>query len=289
MPASASVMPSAFHRPGPISPIPAETWRRLRETADPELRGEIVSTYAPLVEWVARRMASTLPPHVLVDDLVGWGCDGLLRAVDHYDPDLGPVFVTFAVPRVRGAMIDGIRTMDWVPRSVRRSLADTRAAESELAQRLGRTPSAQELAAEIGTTVAAVSDLADHAKRARQPDPFSALAYRDEGDDDTPIEWPDPVSVDEIIEKRVDAEMVADAIRGLSTLHRRVLHAYYWDGQTVRAIGVQLGVTESRVSQLHHQALGRLRAALARKGLGAAGEVKGLRGRPNQTRLAQSA
>jgi len=287
-----SVMPAAFRRPGPLPTIPPEVWYRLRETGDTELRDEVVSAYAPLVARVARAMVPQWPAHVSTDDLVGWGCFGLLDAVDRYDPGRGTVFTTYAVQRIRGAIVDGMRGMDWVPRSVRRALADTRVAEGDLTQRLGRMPEPQELAAEMSTAESTVRDIADHAKRAHPPAPISDLVYHYE-EWEQPIDLPDPCRpLDEVVVDAADAEMLAAAIRRLSPTHQRVLYAYYWQGFTVHAIGVEFGVTESRVSQLHHQALGRLRAALARQGLGAAGEVRGLRGRANYASpppMAQSA
>ena len=286
----ASVMPAAFRRPGPLPTIPADTWRRLRATGDSELRAEIIASYAPLVWRVARQVAGGLPPGVEVDDLVGWGCDGLMAAVDAYEPDRGATLATYAIPRIRGAMIDGLRTTDWVPRSVRTALGAMRPIEAQLTQRFGRVPTPAEVAAEMGTTEAAARCIADHARLARQPIPISDLMYGDRDGDEAVIEVPDPAaSLDETVDGWADAEVVREAIHALSPVHQRVLVGYYWGGQTVRHIGEAIGVSESRVSQLHHQALGRLRATLAQRGIGPEGVVRGLRGRVNHASLAQSA
>ena len=286
----ASVMPAAFRRPGPLPTIPADTWRRLRATGDGELRSAVISAYAPLVWRVARGMAGALPPHVSADDLMGWGCVGLMAAVDGYDPDRGAMFATYAVPRIRGSMIDGMRTVDWVPRSVRSAVADLRRAEDALTHRLGRHPVTAEVAAEVGTTEAGVRALTDHARSVRQPIPISDMVYGNRDEDDAVIEVPDPAaSLDEMIDGWADAEVVREAIHALSPVHRRVLVGYYWGGQTVRHIGEAIGVSESRVSQLHHQALGKMRAVLAQQGVGPEGVVRGLRGRVNHASLTQSA
>lgn len=287
---SASVMPAALRRSGPLPDIPTDTWRRLRATGDPELRAEIIASYAPLVWRVARGMAGALPPHISADDLMGSGCVGLMAATDAFDPDRGAAFATYAIPRIRGSMIDGMRGMDWAPRSVRARLAASRIAEDELVQRLGRVPSHAELAAVAGTTEADARETADEATRARQPTPISDLMYGDRDGDEAAIELPDPaVSIDDVIDGWADAEVVREAIQALGPVHRQVITAYYWGGQTVRHIGEAIGVSESRVSQIHHQALGRLRATLARGGVGPEGVVRGHRGRANRAPLAQSA
>ncbi len=284
-----SVMPAAFRRPGPLPTIPADKWCRLRETGDRELRSEIITAYAPLVRRVALQMAGALPPHISADDLTGWGCVGLMAAVDAYDPDRGVKFATYAVPRIRGSMIDEMRGMDWVPRSVRSAVGELHRTTDALAHQLGRHPVTAEVAAEMGATEARVRALTDHARSARQPTPISDLMYGDRDGDDATIELPDPVSIDDVIDGWADAEVVREAVHALSPVHRRVLVAYYWGGQTVRHIGEAIGVSESRVSQLHHQALARLRAILAQQGIGPDGVVRGLRGHVNRSSLAQSA
>ena len=138
-------------------------WKEYQQTGDPNLRNRLVMQYAPLVKYVAGRMRTRLPDSVDQDDLVSDGVLGLMDAVERFDPGRGLTFQTFAVPRIRGAIIDGMRAMDFVPRSVRDKLRTVQKAQLALEERLGRTPEVEEIAAEAGMPVHQVRDLTKQA------------------------------------------------------------------------------------------------------------------------------
>src|ERR1700681_1605623 len=127
-------------------------WREYRAKADPAVRDRLIVTYAPLVKYVAGRLGSGLPAHVDDEDLVSYGLLGLMSAIDRYDPERDVKFETYAIARIRGAIIDELRALDWVPRSVRSRARDIERAIGELEAKLGRVPSDDEIAGKLGLT-----------------------------------------------------------------------------------------------------------------------------------------
>ena len=239
-------------------------WLDFRRTGDKALRDRLILTYAPLVKYVAGRLGSGLPSHVDDDDLVSYGLLGLIGAIERYDPGRDIKFETYAISRIKGSIIDELRSMDWVPRSVRARARDIERAIAELEGKLGRAPSDAEIAKRIGSTEDELNESLSEIAR-------TSIAALDElwtvsgGDqialidtiEDTDV--PDPQAALSQTEMR---EAIADAIARLPEREKLVVTLYYYEELTLREIGEVLGVTESRVSQLHTKAILRLKARL---------------------------
>jgi RNA polymerase sigma factor for flagellar operon FliA len=247
-------------------------WREFVRTRDRRLRDRLILTYAPLVKFVAGRLGSGLPAHVDDGDLVSYGLLGLISAIERYDPERDVKFETYAIARIKGAIIDELRVMDWVPRSVRARAREIERAIAALEAKLQRAPTDEEIAQKLGVSTDELDEsLADIAR--------SSIAALDElwtvasgsGDRVALIDTiedtsgPQPTQALDQTELR---EALGEAIARLPEREKLVITLYYYEELTLREIGEVLGVTESRVSQLHTKAILRLKARLA--GTGAA-------------------
>ena len=242
-------------------------WLQYRRSGDPGIRDRLILTYAPLVKYVAGRLGSGLPAHIDEGDLVSYGLLGLIGAIERYEPDRDVKFETYAIARIKGAIIDELRAMDWVPRSVRARARDIERAIGELEAKLGRAPTDEEISKKLGITEEELEGSLTEIAR-------SSIAALDElwtvsgsgGDQIALIDTiedtdaPDPQSTLSQTEMR---EAIADAIARLPEREKLVVTLYYYEELTLREIGEVLGVTESRVSQLHTKAILRLKARLA--------------------------
>jgi RNA polymerase sigma factor for flagellar operon FliA len=244
-------------------------WRQYRaKPGDKALRDRLILTYAPLVKYVAGRLGSGLPAHVDDDDLISYGLLGLIGAIERYDPDRDVKFETYAIARIKGSIIDELRAMDWVPRSVRARARDIERAIAELERKLHRAPSDEEIAEKIGVTTEELEDSLTDISR-------SSIAALDElwtvntggGGDQIALidtiedtEAPDPQGSLSETEMK---EAIGEAIARLPEREKLVVTLYYYEELTLREIGEVLGVTESRVSQLHTKAVLRLKARLS--------------------------
>lgn len=224
-------------------------------------KDQLVSKYVPLVKRIAFHLMAKLPASVQVDDLVQNGMIGLLDAISRFEDGLGAQFETYAVQRVRGAMLDGLRENDWMPRGLRREMRRVEAAIHKLEHEIGRPPMEQELAAALDMTLADYQTLLLEA-RGHQ------LVYLEdltEGSGDEYLERhaietaPDPLSVLENADTR---KVLVAAIESLPEREKLMMSLYYEQDLNLREIGAVLDVTESRVCQLHTQAVARLRAAV---------------------------
>jgi RNA polymerase sigma factor for flagellar operon FliA len=226
----------------------------------------LILTYAPLVKFVAGRVGASLPAHVDEQDLVSYGLLGLIGAIERFDPDREIKFETFAMARIRGAIIDELRSLDWVPRSVRTRAREIERAIAELERTLLRAPTDEEIATKVGITERELEDSLAEIGR-------SSMAALDEiwtpstgGDQIALIDTiedtsgPDPEFSLEQTEMR---EALGEAIARLPEREKLVVTLYYYEELTLREIGEVLGVTESRVSQLHTKAVLRLKARLS--------------------------
>lgn len=226
-------------------------WERFKSAGDLEARDRLVVHYSPLVKFVAGRVRSGLPPSVDGNDLVSDGVIGLMDAVDKFEPERGLQFQTYAVQRIRGAIVDGLRSSDWVPRSVREKIRDIDAAQSRLEARLGRPASDAEIAAELDLSVEElrkVYSLTAHT---------SVVSFESVHDDDAPRAQVDLPGADDDLPPGF-----LRAVRELPERDQVVVALYYWERFTLAEIGQVLGVTESRVSQLHSRATMQLRRKL---------------------------
>lgn len=240
---------------------PWELWREYRQTRRREVRDRLVEQHVVLVKYVAARVAGRLPRHLSVDDLYSAGLMGFLGAIEGYDPDVGVEFATYAAPRIRGAIFDELRRLDWVPRGVRRRIRDAEHAIDALMRQHGRPPTEDEIAQELRITPAAYRQLLSEGVTV-----ISLEAGDGEGTAprDT-IEDPDTPSPFARIAAQEQRALLGRIIDELPSRERQVVGLYYYEELTMREVGEVLGVTESRVSQLHSSAILRIRASLRRR------------------------
>ena len=243
-----------------------DLWRRCKEDGDERARERLVVAYSPLVKYVAGRMASGLPSHVEEGDLISYGLIGLIGSIERYDLDREIKFETYAVARIRGAIIDELRSLDWVPRSVRAKARDVEKAHSQLENKLGRAPNEEEMADKLGVSVddfrTTLLEIANSSVLAL--DDLWTVSDPDGGQVsllDT-IRDPNAIDPEEAIDTVELKDRLADAIESLPDRERLVIALYYYEALTLREIGEVLGVTESRVSQLHTKAVLGMRSHL---------------------------
>ena len=229
-----------------------ELWDSFRADPDVETRNRLVLQYSPLVKYVAGRLRTRLPESVEYADLVSDGIIGLMEAIERFDPGRGLSFQTFAVPRIRGAMVDALRALDWVPRSVRDKVRQVEEAQRTLETRLGRLPEDPEIAAELGISVRALREI--YARVA-----VTGVATMED------LELADDLSAaaaEEIEDEQAKAALLG-VVGELPQRDQVIIALYYFEGFTLAEIGRVLGVTESRVSQLHSRATMMLRTKLS--------------------------
>lgn len=249
-----------------------ELWVEYRNTKSPQLRDAFIRQYMPLVKYVAGKISVGMPGSVEFDDLVGFGQFGLLDAINKYDPDKNVKFKTYAVTRIRGAIFDELRQIDWVPRSVRQKSREIEDTIVSLESRLGRTATDDEISNAMGIT------LSEYHKTVMKVSGTSILSLNDvwySGDDSDrvsigdSIESPSSMNPDVIVEREEVRRVIIEAINELPEKEKMVLVLYYHEDLTFKEIGTVLEVSESRISQLHSNANLHLRAKLTniRKGI----------------------
>ncbi|MBI5089793.1 MAG: FliA/WhiG family RNA polymerase sigma factor [Actinobacteria bacterium] len=239
-------------------------WERWFESRDPLARDRIIEHYSPLVKFVAGRVGAGLPSSVDPGDLVSAGIFGLIDAVERFDPERGVKFETFAVPRIRGAVFDGLRSLDWVPRSVRSRAREVESAFSELEARFGRAPTDEEIAKHLKISSTEFQKwLVAIASTTVGPLDRALVA----GAEPRSLAGETPDSPSAIVEESEVRRLVRQEVRRLPEREKLVMSLYYDEGLTLAEIGSVLGVTESRVSQIHTKAVLHLRARLAASGI----------------------
>jgi RNA polymerase sigma factor FliA len=231
----------------------ADLWAEYKATGDPELRNRLVVQHAPLVKYVVGRVRSGLPQNVDANDLVSEGVVGLIDAIDKFDPSRGLQFQTYAVARIRGAIIDSLRASDWVPRSVRAKLKEIERAQTALESSLGRSPDDEEIAFELGIPLAELQEI--YSKAA-----YTSVASLDEIGMDAEDVGPSTPALDEADDDM--KQVLVQVVRQLPERDQVIIALYYYEGLTLAEIGQVLGVSESRVSQLHTRAALTLRSKL---------------------------
>ncbi|MCK5884628.1 MAG: FliA/WhiG family RNA polymerase sigma factor [Bacteriovoracaceae bacterium] len=235
-----------------------------RSTVDPKVKDEIIIEYAPLIKYIAQKIASRLPSNIEVDDLISCGVIGLMDAIEKFDPTRDNKFKTYAEFRIRGAILDELRAQDWVPRSIREKAKMVDRTYSKLESSLGRPATDEEMCAELDVSHEEFHDLLNKAKSIsllniddsasfnrgdkrlmagmmdsdRTANPYNAVSYKDLRD------------------------KIKEGIMTLPEKQRLVLSLYYYEDLNLKEIGRVLDVTESRVSQLHTQAIMKLRGKL---------------------------
>jgi RNA polymerase sigma factor for flagellar operon FliA len=240
-------------------------WSEFKRTGTLETRNQLIEHYSPFVKYVASRVMSGMPRHFDEDDLTSYGIIGLIDAIERFEPGRNLRFETYAIPRIKGAIIDELRSIDWVPRSVRSKARAVEQAVTHLETTLRRTPTEAEVAAELQMTPAdfhaalrkistsammALDEVQRGADRTERATLGESLPDRSVGPVDT-------------FEAKESKQALVDAIAAMPERERTVLTMYYYDGLTLTEIGAVLGVTESRVCQIHTKALRQLRSKLA--------------------------
>jgi RNA polymerase sigma factor for flagellar operon FliA len=224
-------------------------------------KDHLLTEHMPLVKKLAHHMKAKLPPSVEVDDLIQAGMMGLLDAINRYEDNHGAQFETYAVLRIRGAMLDELRSSDWMPRSTRQNMRKLEAALSTLQQRLGRAPSESEVAKSLQMS------LEDYQELLSDSGGHQLVYYEDFHGDDGSDSFLDRFAVDDSdpLRSLLDTDFrqaVIDAIDALPPREKLLMGLYYEEELNLKEIGAVMGVSESRVSQLHTQAVARLRATL---------------------------
>jgi RNA polymerase sigma factor for flagellar operon FliA len=240
-------------------------WREFQRTGDPTLRDRLVLTFAPMVKYIVYRKVREMPARCEVEDFISCGLEALIRSIDRYDPDKGATIEQFAWTRIHGAVLDEMRRNDWAPRSLRRWGRELTRAREQFVAIHGRPPDREELATAMGVTVKELLERRDALARS-QVASLNALVHSDE---DTATERIDTLpSSDRDCDPEASAMMIAGkerfraAFECLDTRDRKVAVLLYVYNLTLREIGEILGVTESRVCQLHAQILTNLRCRL---------------------------
>jgi len=244
-------------------------WRAYRAEPTQARRDRLIVRYAPLVKYVAGRMAVGMPANVDRADLASYGMFGLIDAIEKFDVDTGYKFETYGVRRIRGAIVDELRSIDWVPRSVRRKARQIERAIGELEKRLQRSPTDQELADQLGLTMNELDrDLGQISMTS-----IAALDGALSGDTEglslvDTIPDHDQQTPDEALDEQAMRALLKDALHALPPREQQVIALYYFEGLTLSQIGEVLGVTESRVSQIHSKVILSLRSRLQRVTVG---------------------
>jgi len=243
-----------------------ELWQRYKEHGDQAARDRLILSYAPLVKYVAGRMSNGLPAHIEEADLISYGLLGLISALKRFDPARQIKFETYAISRIKGSIIDELRSLDWVPRSVRSKARDIEKACAVLENRLRRAPTDEEIAEELRITVS------EFRHSLTQISTTSIVALDElwpvsgsDGDQTALIDTiEDPKSNDpsRMLDLTEIRTRLAAAIDALPKREKTVIALYYYENLTLREIGEVLGVTESRISQLHTKAILRLKGRL---------------------------
>ncbi|CAM5526466.1 RNA polymerase sigma factor WhiG [Streptomyces sp. NPDC087440] len=243
-----------------------ELWRSYKTTGDERLREQLILHYSPLVKYVAGRVSVGLPANVEQADFVSSGVFGLIDAIEKFDIERSIKFETYAITRIRGAMIDELRALDWIPRSVRQKAKAVERAYATLEAKLRRTPSEGEVASEMGIAVEELHAVFSQLSLANVVALEELLHAGGEGDRLSLMETLEDTSADNPVEVAEDRELRRLLARSINTLPDRektVITLYYYEGLTLAEIGNVLGVTESRVSQIHTKSVLQLRAKLA--------------------------
>jgi RNA polymerase sigma factor for flagellar operon FliA len=233
-------------------------WDAYRAKRDPKVKAKLIEAYFPLVRYIAERLASTLPASVEVDDLVSMGTFGLIEAIDRFDIGRGFQFKTYCTSRIRGAILDSLRTNDWVPRLVRLRVNLVEKTMRRLHADLGREPTAVEMAEALGLTIDAFRALREEAS------PVAMLSLTDEAADegDGGTRMIDLVRDEKGVDPRREQHRrdVQDLLfKHLNEKERLILEMYYYEGLSMREIATMLRLTESRICQIHAKVIRRLK------------------------------
>jgi len=257
------------HRPkgGDGRMIGEQEWAQLRK-GNVSVRERIMTQYLPLVKNVAGRMAMGFPRSVELDDLVSTGTIGLIEAMGNFDPARGVKFETFAVPRIRGAILDELRALDWIPRSTRAKARHIDRATVSLENLLGRKPAGTELARKLEWTLAELQHAQDDISGTSLLS-LDEMVYREEDNRQVPrVETVQLIAEEDVLTDIQKMELRAYLVTAVETLpeqERIVIGLYYYEELTLKEIGAIMLISESRVSQIHTKAVRKLRNLVREK------------------------
>jgi RNA polymerase sigma factor FliA len=241
-------------------------WREYKQTGEQRLRDQLVFTFTPMVRYIVYRKVREVPAQCDVEDFLSCGLEALIRSIDRYDPEKGATLEQFAWTRIHGAVLDELRRHDWAPRSLRRAERAINSARDSFVARHDRQPNREELAAEVGVSTAELAGRLDELALSE----IGSLNKTVRSEDSTTIERIDTLESSDAdcdptvcLERREAKERFRDAFAQLPEREREVAVLLYVENWTLRDIGVRLGVSESRVSQIHSELRGRLRERLS--------------------------
>lgn len=244
-------------------------WVQYKEKNEIEARDTLILNYAPMVKYLANRLAINLSSVVETDELISYGIEGLIDAIEKYDHKRNIKFETYAITRIRGSMIDGLRAMDWVPVSLRQKSKELEKTYAVLEARLERAVTDQELADELGISLESLATLF------RELAATTIISLDDfiSGDDANfkkkriidMLEDEEAIDALDMVELAEVKSLLANSIHRLPEKEKTVVYLYYYEGLTLKEIGAVLSLSESRISQLHTKAILRLRGSLSKK------------------------
>ena len=245
-----------------------QLWLDYKHRRDPAARDALIERHLHLVKYIAGRVVMHLPASVELDDLISYGIFGLLDAIDKFDFRRGIKFETYAYTRIKGAILDGLRSMDWAPQSLRKRAREVAAAYGRVEGRLGRAATDEEVAAELGIEVGELQELMTRLNFVHVLSLDDIVGHDDEDVVELRDLVADPASPDPLSNALLqDAKRrLAAALERLPQRERLIVTLYYYEGLTVKEIGELLGLSASRISQLHGRALARLRGAMQEGG-----------------------
>ena len=253
------------HVPSEADTEDQKLWMQYKHTRDQRIKDTLIMKFASFVKYVAGRIAVNLPSNVEFDDLVSYGILGLIDAIEKYDPERNVKFKTYAKTRIRGAIFDELRVLDWTPRSIRQKARKLEKAYAKLEGKLGRDATDDEVAEYLKIDISELHKLYDETKKSLLLS-LDEIFYDDEEGSSRFdfIENQKSDNPQRKIEEEEAKKLLADAIAKLSDRERLVITLYYYEDLTSKEIGKILGVSDSRVSQLHTKAILRLRGRLSR-------------------------
>ncbi|HLS88953.1 MAG TPA: FliA/WhiG family RNA polymerase sigma factor [Sphingobacteriaceae bacterium] len=241
-----------------------QLWLNYKHKQDEAARQELISRHLHLVKYIASRMVVHLPPMVELDDLISYGVFGLLDAIEKFDYRRGVKFETYAYTRIKGAVLDGLRAMDWVPQSLRKQAKEVEAAYWQLYHQDGRPPTDEQVAQSLGMSQEEYSELSQRLSSTTVLSLEDVLGSGDDGDGSISLrdlladpESPDPLAAVQLSEAK---DRLAAAIAALPERDQLIISLYYYEGLTVKEIAEILELSASRISQIHTRAIMRLRA-----------------------------
>jgi RNA polymerase sigma factor for flagellar operon FliA len=242
-----------------------QVWQQYRTEPTVELRNLLVERFLPLVKYNAERIWARLPDGVELDDLISAGVFGLMDAIDAYDLTRGVKFETYCVPRIRGAMLDELRTMDWVPRLVRSKASKMEEARKTLEAQLGRPPRPDELAEKLGVPMEQLADFVGEATAVSlvslNKKWYETVSYKDVRE----IDILEDKKAEDPTHRLQNRDLMRLVTRGLNRNERLIMILYYYEDMTMKEIGATLDLSESRVSQMHSSIVARLQSQLSKR------------------------